>query len=581
MLDVLFLLENENVHNIEGLFKNDPAFFVNMNYLTPEIRNVIIELGPCQPLSTDLPGYSFPKDISRENRCFKEIYYYRILPDNTKCLRDWLSYSPSTDKIYCIHCLLFGSNLHKNLEKSWTKNGFNSWKNLSFGIECHENTNDHINASLKFKLLKTSPKVLPSLEYQRKMEISMNRQVIFELVDIVLYLSRHNLAFRGHRDNWSTNSSGGNFKDLVILMAKNSAPLSDHLNKIRLKGKHELSFITWQRQNQLIESISDDISSQIRQQITEAKMFSISIDSTFDASRQEQVSFVIRYVDDKSGLVYERIIGIKESPNTTGKDLYSLYVTIMEKENLNWKENLIGQSYDGASNMRGNYKGLQAHIKDECPQALYVWCHAHRLALVVKQAVSCDVNSRDLFGNLEKLYLLLWCSKKRVAVFRETQKLYCKSMNTQQHAVKRVSTTRWSSHSAALNVLLKFHDAVLQTLEKIKDIEGVSDVTVGASCTGLIDYFTSWRFLLTAKTFKKLFDILEPVTRMFQSHDMDILLATNIVSKTIYEIKEMRTNNSFEIVMTLTNNFIEKSDQNFTPLMNIRPKRVPKKAGIL
>jgi len=151
-------------------------------------------------------------------------------------------------------------------------------------------------------------------------------------------------------------------------------------------------------------------------------MFSISIDSTFDASRREQVSFVVRFVDDKFGLVYERVIAIKESPVTTGKDLYSLFVAIMEKEKLNWKDCLIGQSYDGASNIRGNYKGLQAHIKRECPQALYVWCHAHRLALVVKQAVSCDSNSRDLFGNLESLYVLLWCSKKRAATFREAQK---------------------------------------------------------------------------------------------------------------------------------------------------------------
>lgn len=64
-------------------------------------------------------------------------------------------------------------------------------------------------------------------------------------------------------------------------------------------------------------------------------MFSISIDSTFDASRREQVSFVIRYVDDKFELIHERVIAIKESPITTRKDLYSLFVAIMEKEKHN------------------------------------------------------------------------------------------------------------------------------------------------------------------------------------------------------------------------------------------------------
>jgi len=72
----------------------------------------------------------------------------------------------------------------------------------------------------------------------------------------------------------------------------------------------------------------------------------------------------------------------------------------MEAENLNWKDELVGQSYDGASNMRGNYKGLQARIKSESLQALFVWCHSHRLTLVVKQALSCNSNAVDLFGNL-------------------------------------------------------------------------------------------------------------------------------------------------------------------------------------
>lgn len=279
-------------------------------------------------------------------------------------------------------------------------------------------------------------------------------------------------------------------------------------------------------------------------------MFSISIDSTFDASRREQVSFVIRYVDDKFGLIHERVIAIKESPITTGKDMYSLFVAIMEKEKLNWKDCLVGQSYDGASNMRGNYKGLQAHIKRD-----------HRLALVVEQAVSCDSNSRYLFGNLESLYVLLWCSKKRAATFREAQKKHSDLKYTQQHAVKRVCTTRWNSHSAALNVVIKFHYAVLQTLQEITNLEGVD-----ANCSGLIDYFTSRIFLLTAFTFKKLFDILEVVTRQFQTHDMDILLATSIVTKTINAIRKLRANNSFEEIIKLTDNFINESDTHFMPL---------------
>jgi len=42
-------------------------------------------------------------------------------------------------------------------------------------------------------------------------------------------------------------------------MAKKLAVLSEHLTKIKTNGKKELSFINWERQNQIIDCISQDI----------------------------------------------------------------------------------------------------------------------------------------------------------------------------------------------------------------------------------------------------------------------------------------------------------------------------------
>ena len=46
-------------------------------------------------------------------------------------------------------------------------------------------------------------------------------------------------------------------------------------------------------------------------------------------------------------------------------------------------ENIQGQGYDGASNMRGERNGLQALFFKECPYAYYVHCMAHRLQLAL------------------------------------------------------------------------------------------------------------------------------------------------------------------------------------------------------
>jgi len=94
---------------------------------------------------------------------------------------------------------------------------------------------------------------------------------------------------------------------------------------------------------------------------------------------------------------------------------------------LDWINNLIGQSYDGAANMRGEYKGVQSLIKNENKSAIYVWCHAHCLNLIVKEAVSSCTDAVNLFGNLETLYSFVWNAKKKVELFRSNQK------NTLQH----------------------------------------------------------------------------------------------------------------------------------------------------
>lgn len=38
---------------------------------------------------------------------------------------------------------------------------------------------------------------------------------------------------------------------------------------------------------------------------------------------------------------------------------------------------LIGQGYDGALNMSGKYKGVQALVRKNYSQAIYVHCAAH------------------------------------------------------------------------------------------------------------------------------------------------------------------------------------------------------------
>jgi len=53
--DYQFLIEN-------FIWKNDPENFKQMKQLTPELRNIILEWGPCQLKEHELPNNEYPKD---------------------------------------------------------------------------------------------------------------------------------------------------------------------------------------------------------------------------------------------------------------------------------------------------------------------------------------------------------------------------------------------------------------------------------------------------------------------------------------------------------------------------------------
>lgn len=130
--------------------------------------------------------------------------------------------------MYYIHCIFFG----RNVQKSWTRNGFSAWSRAVSSIQLHECSEPHIEATLKFKLRQSSLPILPLLKEKHQQEKSENREIVKCLIDITLFLARNSLAFRGHRENVDSNNQG-NFINLVKLIAKYSPYLSSYVFKLQ------------------------------------------------------------------------------------------------------------------------------------------------------------------------------------------------------------------------------------------------------------------------------------------------------------------------------------------------------------
>lgn len=66
-------------------------------------------------------------------------------------------------------------------------------------------------------------------------------------------------------------------------------------------------------------------------------------------------------------------------------------------------QHLRAQTYDGASNMSGKYKGCQAEMKKVQPLAMYVHCGAHVTNLITAKAIQNAPYIRDALDHVQEL----------------------------------------------------------------------------------------------------------------------------------------------------------------------------------
>lgn len=92
---------------------------------------------------------------------------------------------------------------------------------------------------------------------------------------------------------------------------------------------------------------------------------------------------------NKKGMVVERVLGLKH--------VKAALVAMLSKHGLPIAR-LRGQGYDGASNMRGGFNGLQKLIHVENPYAFYIHGFAHQLQLAIVSVTSVVSSFDDLFN---------------------------------------------------------------------------------------------------------------------------------------------------------------------------------------
>ncbi|CAF1033274.1 unnamed protein product [Rotaria sordida] len=493
-------------------FKRDPD-------RGPQAAKEFLLLGPYQPITT------FPT-INHRHFCSR---WYKIYP--------WIEFSEMTKKAYCfVYRLAYSSG---RCDDAYTKNGFNIWSVAIQKFNKHQSTLSHKQANDSYinavRNLTDNTDVLKLIDNEHKKQTLENRNYLKEIIRSIIFLAKQGLPFRGHREDDESKNKG----NLLELLEFRS--LENELIKKKLKT---LKYTHHSIKNELLSLIQQHIISQIASEIKICKYYSVMIDETTDIIRHQQVSLVIRYTDDQFQCLFNLLI---EWLNKLGLDI----------------KNIVGQGFDGASSMTGEYKGVASRLIQVSPTALYVHCNWHVLNLCLVDVAEAVVHIRNNFGVLKSLYNLIEASPKRHKVFEDLQKEF----GIVSISLKQLSDTRWACRYESLKVIFSRYLEILNTLEKLE----TSDSYI------LLQVIRTFDFIFHIYMMTEIYMITQILSKFLQRSNITLTDALAQVKITIDTLESLRNEDEFERIwhesmkICMNNNIDEPHER--------RKRKVPLKLG--
>ncbi|XP_059453923.1 uncharacterized protein LOC132184317 [Corylus avellana] len=326
---------------------------------------------------------------------------------------------------FCLPCFLFNKPSGHYAQRVFTIDGFKNWKKVRDGKHCA--FLNHVGKD------PNSIHRMPERAYDDFMNQSQHIENVFE--------------------NFTSEQIANN-----RLQLKASIDIVRVLpfQGIAFRGRDE-SVGSKNRENfleilDLTVSYNEKIAEAIHDEIGDAK-FCILVDEARDESMKEQMAIVLRFVD-KDGFVREPFFGLVHG-------------------------------YDGASNMRGGWNGLQALVSNDCPYAYYIHCFAHRLQLALVAASKEVIPIHQFFTNLSFIVNIVCASCNRFEDLRVAQAaefaylIEIDEIETgrglnQISTLQRAGDTHWSSHLRSVSSLIKIFSPASEVIVKLIDMETTS-----------------------------------------------------------------------------------------------------------
>ena len=456
----------------------------------------------------------------------------------------WLCYSPSLDGALCLPCVLFGDQFPSKANRikilfsepmsHWSDACASFKRHVGLGTKAVSKSGLHESTSSLFTniIAQASGKAQPievMVDEHAKKTIFENRKKLVPIVDTIKLCGRLGLPLRGHRDDskyhpevGSYSQGGvGNFVELLNFRVRGGDTLlQEHLKNCPKNA----SYISKTTQNDLIKSCGQVITDKIVDEVKRNKFFTIIADEAADSSNKEQMSLVLRFVDDNRNIREDFVRFLHCKWGLCGADLAKLILNALTDLSLNIND-CRGQGYDGA--VAGHINGLSAHILRLNRKAIYTHCYSHRLNLAICDSCSVPL-VRNAFMQIKELSYFFNLSDGRQMLLEKNVLKYCPDSNKMK--LKDVCRTRWIERVNGMDIFQELFVPIFFTLSEMSlNAERVCNPATSSKATSFLALISSFQFIVALVISRNVLDLTLPVTQLLQAKINDVMVGMHLI----------------------------------------------------
>uniref|UniRef100_H3B6V4 TTF-type domain-containing protein n=1 Tax=Latimeria chalumnae TaxID=7897 RepID=H3B6V4_LATCH len=440
----------------------------------------------------------------------------------------WLEYSVALDAMFCFACRQSG-----HTETAFTHDGFRNWKKASVSPKTHDTAAPHkyhMESWAEFKLRKEKGSKAKAVEE--------NRRYMQAVVESLGFTACQTTAQRAHReDEQSTNR--GNFLELLHLLGNFDSVVKKKLSD----GPGNAKYVHHDIQNEVVDIMANMIRKQISEEVKAAEHFALQVDECKGISKKEQISIVVRYLNNDS--IHEEFLHFTPAEDLDVDSLLEKIKHTLSKCNID-KNACIGQCYDGAAVMSECNQGVQEKFRKEVPQAVHVHCYAHRLNLVLVDCVRNVQTAAEFFATIQMVYNFFSRSVVHNLFIQKQKEL---EPTKKPAELKKLSDTRWACQYAACWAIQKTLPAICATLTDVINQSSAHRATEARALNTLIDQ----SFTVNLTMMESLLRLTNTMSDHLQSPDMQLASAIDLVHLVISALRDKRNEETWEDIWSSAN----------------------------